>query len=154
MVRGAQKSTQTAVVRVSRTAVARARLEELKAQGNIVLGRPKGVLNAKTIAKIKSKEAFDKAITERAGQLADDLLRNSQNGDTQATKVALEQAFGKPKDNSLKDNLEAAFSLLDFGRRAALLEQQSKQPIDGNKDMTVKPQVLPHPSPSSEEQRP
>jgi len=115
----------------SRTAAARARRAEMQAAGT-TFGRPKGVLNKSTIAKIQSKEAFDEAIRVNAGRLADDLLRNSQNGDTAATKVALEQTFGKPKDSSLVDGVKAAFSLLALATRAAQLE---RAPVDVTKDI-------------------
>lgn len=106
-------------------------------------GRPKGVLNKATIAKIKTKETFDAAILDRLGIIGDDLLRNSQNGDTQAAKVLLEHVLGKPKDNSLRDNIETVFSLIAFAQRAAQL------PLDVTKDVTVP--TLPHPAPLSEE---
>lgn len=152
MTRGAEKSTQSKVTRALSPRILKMneRRKELKASGAIILGRPKGVLNAKTIAKIKGKEAFDKAVAERAGLLADDLFRNSRNGDTQAAKVLLEHTFGKPKDNSLRD-VVTAFSLLAFATHAANL---GAQPIDANKDVTKiepLPSTLPHPRPSSEE---
>lgn len=147
-----EKRTQTLVTRELSPRILKmnARKAELKAQGFKIGGRPKGVLNAKTIAKIKGKEAFDKAVAERAGLLADDLFRNSRNGDTQAAKVLLEHTFGKPKDNSLRD-VVTAFSLLAFATHAANL---GAQPIDANKDITKiepLPSTLPHPRPSSEE---
>lgn len=151
MAAGTEKRTQTDAPRVHSPRIAKslARRAELVAQGKIKLGRPKGVLNAKTIAKIKSKEAFDEAVRERAGLLADDLFRSSRNGDTQAAKVLLEQTFGKAKDNSLRDNVAAVFSLLAFAQRSAQLP-----PVDGNKDVAKNelpaPEV-PHPRPSSEE---
>lgn len=57
-------------------------------------GRPKGVLNKATIAKIQSGEAFVKATTKKLGQVADDLLRNSKYGDTGASKELLDRTIG------------------------------------------------------------
>lgn len=59
-------------------------------------GRPKGVLSPHTIAQIKSKETFAKAIQEKAGTIAEALLQNLiNNKDTSAGKELLERAFGK-----------------------------------------------------------
>lgn len=57
-------------------------------------GRPRGVLNPNTIAKIKSAEAFVDALTPKLGHVADDLLINSRLGDTAASKVILDRTMG------------------------------------------------------------
>jgi len=58
---------------------ARAMVEHRKSIGKMG-GRPKGALDKRTIAKIKTKEAFDALILSKLGALADDLLRNSMQG--------------------------------------------------------------------------
>ena len=58
-------------------------------------GRPKGVLDKKTIAKIKTKEAMQEIIAKKAGRIIDNLLIGSDLQDTTASKELLERAFGK-----------------------------------------------------------
>lgn len=58
-------------------------------------GRPAGVLNKKTIEKIKTQETFVQAVKEKAGLIAENLLLGSCRGDTQASSILLDRAFGK-----------------------------------------------------------
>lgn len=90
-------------------------------------GRPKGVLNAATIQKIKDKRSMEAAIQKRAGRIVDNLLRGSDELDTQASKELLERGFGKvvqPIDNTIK-----IFSLTGLAKEQDML--------DGNKDLRI-----------------
>ena len=58
-------------------------------------GRPKGVLDKKTIERIKTKEAVQEIIQKKAGLIIDNLLIGSNLQDTAASKELLERAFGK-----------------------------------------------------------
>lgn len=58
-------------------------------------GRPRGVLNASTIAKIKDKATFEAEARKRSGRVLDNLLVASDLLDTSASKEVLERGFGK-----------------------------------------------------------
>ena len=59
-------------------------------------GRPKGILNKKTITATTTKEEFTKIIQKKAGLIGEALLQNLVNNyDTSAGKELLERAFGK-----------------------------------------------------------
>ncbi len=75
-------------------------------------GRPKGVLNPSTIAKIKTQEAVQKIILEKAGFITENLLRGSANLDVQASKELFDRAFGKAPQAI--DMRVAHFSLKDL----------------------------------------
>lgn len=75
-------------------------------------GRPKGVLNKKTIEKIKTKEAMEAIIREKAGLIIEDLFKGSSQLKTEASKELLERGFGKVPQGV---NLQAVtFSLKDL----------------------------------------
>jgi len=89
-------------------------------------GRPKGILAPQTIAKIKSKETFAKAIEEKAGLIAEGLLQNLLNNkDTSAGKELLERAFGKVPQGI---NVQAVqFSLKELADHRKNLQQGDPQ---------------------------
>lgn len=84
-------------------------------------GRPKGVLNPRTIAKIKSAEAFVAALTPKLGQVADDLLINSKLGDTKASDIILDRTIGPVRKDV---HLTGDFSIKS-------LHMVALQPIEG-----------------------
>lgn len=102
-------------------------LVEIRRARGIKGGRPKGVLNPATIARIKDKKTMEAAIQKRAGRIVDNLLRGSDALDTQASKELLERGFGKVVQ-PVGGNF--TFSLV-------LLGERSQKMIDGNKDLQV-----------------
>lgn len=96
-------------------------------------GRPKGVLNTKTIAKINSRETFIEHVGKHAGRLADDLLRSSEAGDTRATLGALDRVGIIAVQ---KVEHEHKFSLIGLdGVRKSL--NAAPEMIDATKDMRI-----------------
>ena len=94
---------------------------------SVGIGRPKGVLSPATIQKIKTKQALEKALAEKAGLLADNLLRASNNLDTRATEIALDRAFGKIPQGI---NVQAVqFSLKELSEYRKNLQQGDQQGV-------------------------
>lgn len=91
-------------------------------------GRPKGVLDKKTIEKIKTKEAIEKIIREKAGVIIEDLFRGSQMNKVDASKELLERGFGKvPQGVQMQ---VATFSLKELAEyRKALKNPPLIEPI-------------------------
>ena len=58
-------------------------------------GRPPGVLDKKTIARIKDKQIMEQIMREKAGLAVDDLFRASQVLKVDASREILDRAFGK-----------------------------------------------------------
>lgn len=88
-------------------------------------GRPKGVLDPKTIARIKTQQAVQAIILQKAGFITDNLLRGSQNLDVQASKELFDRAFGKAPQAI--DMRVAVFSLKDLNERAKRLENEEEK---------------------------
>lgn len=88
-------------------------------------GRPKGVLDPKTIARIQTQKAVQEIILKNAGFITDNLLRGSANLDVQASKELFDRAFGKAPQAI--DMRVAVFSLKDLNERANRLEQKEKE---------------------------
>jgi len=93
-------------------------------------GRPKGVLNPKTIAKMKTKEIFAEAVAEKAGLIAEGLFQNLiYKGDTSAGNALLDRAFGKvPQGVQMQI---ATFSLKELAEyRKGLLNPPENKPAE------------------------
>lgn len=110
-----------------------ARRKELAAQGKITIGRPKGVLGAKRIAKIKSRETFIDEVSKNAGLIAEELLKNTTAGDTKAGLGLLDRIGIGPTQ---KVEHEHKFSLigLDCVRKSL---NAAPEMIDATKDMRI-----------------
>lgn len=109
------------------------RRAELVAQGKIKLGRPKGVLNKETIAKIQSRETFIEHVSKYAGKITDDLLRNSEAGDTRAS-LGLIDRVGIIATQKIEH--EHKFSLVGLQTDRERLNA-APQTIDGNPAMRI-----------------
>lgn len=115
---------------------ARARLAQrnkLAAEGKIKLGRPKGVLNKSTIAAIQSRETFIEHVSKYAGKITDDLLRNSEAGDTRAS-LGLIDRVGIIATQKIEH--EHKFSLVGLQNDRTQLNA-GPQTIDGNPAMRI-----------------
>ncbi len=89
-------------------------------------GRPRGVLNKKTIEKMTTQEVFVKEIQKRSGLVANALFDNLiVRHDTSAGKELLDRAFGKAPQAI--DMRVAVFSLKDLNDRAKRLEEEEKK---------------------------
>lgn len=104
------------------------RRRQLAAEGKIKLGRPKGVFNKATMAKINSRTAFVEEVTKKAGILANDLMRNSAKGDTKATLGALDRIGISPVQR-VKLEGTVGFSLVELALQRPML--------DGNPDTRI-----------------
>ena len=101
-------------------------LVEIRRSMGIKGGRPKGVLNKSTIEKTKTIEAFVQVVKEKAGLIADNLLIGSCKGDTQASNILLERAFGKvPQGVQMQ---VATFSLKDLAEYRKSLQNPPVDP--------------------------
>lgn len=90
-------------------------------------GRPAGVLSPKTIAKIKTKQAVEKIIQQKAGLIVEDLFRASKILKVEASKELLDRAFGKvPQGVQMQ---VATFSLKELAEyRKSLLQPPVETP--------------------------
>lgn len=103
------------------------RRAELATQGKIKIGRPKGVLNKETIAAIQSRKTFVEHVSKYAGKITDDLLRNSESGDTRASVALLDRV---DIIATQKIEHEHKFSLIGLHDARA-----QSQIVDGNPDV-------------------
>lgn len=89
-------------------------------------GRPKGVLNPSTIEKIKTQEAVQKIILQKAGLITEGLLQNLINHhDTSAGKELFDRAFGKAHQSI--DIRSASFSLKELADYRKKLNESSNE---------------------------
>lgn len=107
---------------------------ELRRKMGKMGGRPKGVLNEKTIAKITTKEAFAKVVEKKAGLIAEGFFRNLiYRGDTSAGNSLLDRAWGKvPQGVQMQ---VATFSLKELAEyRKSLINPQSQDVLQPPKE--------------------
>ena len=88
-------------------------------------GRPKGVLNPSTIAKIKTKQVMEEEIRKRAGLIINDLFESSRIHKVAASEALLDRGFGKVPQGI---NVQAVqFSLKELSEYRKNLQQGDPQ---------------------------
>ena len=88
-------------------------------------GRPKGVLNPSTIAKIKTKQVMEEEIRKRAGLIINDLFESSRMHKVAASEALLDRGFGKVPQGI---NVQAVqFSLKELSEYRKNLQQGDQQ---------------------------
>ncbi len=101
------------------------RRRELSAQGKSHMGRPKSALGIKKRALIKTEEDMVKAIKEKSGFIVDNLIINTNAGDTRAALGLLDRAYGKAKE---RGEVKHTFDIYGVARSSEIVEAQIISP--------------------------